>query len=1515
MNAQPAEQEYGEPDNRVAIIGMSGRFPGADSVDELWDLLARGTEAVRRFTRAELRAAGVQDELADADGYVPAKGVLADVAGFDAQLFGYSALEAAVIDPQQRIFLECAWAALEDAGCDPDRFAGPIGLYAGAMLSSYLIRNLLPRTDLQASLGVPMLFQANQPDQLTTRAAYKLNLRGPVVTVQAACATSLVAVHLAAQSLLTHECDLALAGGVTVTVPSHSGYLPMRGGVESPDGHCRPFGADASGTVFGNGAGVVVLKRLADAVADRDRIHAVLLGSAVNNDGAARVGFTAPGVSGQSAVIREALAVAGVAPRTIGYVEAHGTGTPIGDPIEVAALTAAYRSADGDDAPQPATGWCALGSVKSNLGHLDTAAGITGLIKAVLALRNGQIPASLHGRPANPALSLDTSPFFVPDRLIDWPVRRGPRRAAVSAFGIGGTNAHVVLEQAPPEPAATGAPAFPVALPLSARTPAALDTLTERLAADLEAHPDRPLADVARTLCTGRRQLPHRRVVTATGTASSAAAALRGRAAADRLDARAVDGHPPVVFLLPGQGVSLAGSAVDLHRTHPVFRAALEHCADLLRSHLDRPLLDVLRHGSPQECARTSFVQPAVLAISYATARLLEHWGVHPAALLGHSLGEYSAAVLAGVLPLPDALALVAARGRLLEATAPGGMLAVGLGEADAREVAEAHGVSVAAVNGPAATVLSGPPAQLDRLARHLTERGLRPLPLAVDRAYHSPSCEPAAETLTTLFDGLPLRAPAIPFVCNVTGDWITAEQATSAAYWARHLCEPVRFADGLRQVAGLDERVVLVESGPGSVLTDLVRAVGGVDPDRVRLAPPPLAGRHPRSGPDEARSAARCLGGLWTHGVAVRWEPAASEARVARLPGYPFERVRHWIEPGATGSPAGDVDGDPDEAVYARLVWRTLPDALPDSLPNDAGRPDPFAARRHTWLVFLDAAGLAQPVVDRLTARGQVVTTVRPGPQYQRVRRGVYELDPADPAQYSKLLNDLRALVRTPTAVLYAWGLSAEAHAAGDATAAYFGLIRLVRAMTATSVVNEVRLGLLTAGAFRATASDRPDPASALLSGPALVLGEEYRNIRCTQVDLPADQPVDADAAEDVLRALLTADAPLLALRGGAVLARAVERVDPPAGDAGHGGSGRLTPGGTYLVTGGLGGIGLAVATDLARSIGARLALLSRRVAPGPDDPGPAARALRDLRAAGTEVLTVQADVTDAAAVRRALDEVRARFGRIDGLVHAAGLPGGGSVELRTDDEMRAVLGPKTAGLRHLLDALPPDEAGVVVLCSSLATVIPTYGQADYAAANAYLSAAGESAAAGGRYVLAVDWDMWAEVGMASAATVPANLRELRRRMLDGALSTGQGVRALRAALAGPPGRVVLARPGARVEGGRLLLAAEPHTALPLTVAAPRPELATAFLAPRTDAEARVSQIYGEMLGLERVGVLDDFLDLGGHSLLAAQIVARIRAEFEVDVPARIFFEGGRVADVAAEIEQQILAELERHD
>ena len=877
-------------DLSIAIIGMSGRFPGAADVDQFWRNLAGGVESIRSFEPDELEASAMGQPAPDDPSFVRAGAVLDDIQGFDAGFFEFNPREAEITDPQQRVFLECCWEALERAGYDPGTFAGSIGVFAGASMSTYFLNNVLGHPELFRTLAAHQILIGADKDYLAPRVSYKLNLKGPSVTVQTACSTSLVAVHLACQSLQDYQSDLALAGGVSIRVPQRTGYRYQEGSINSPDGHCRAFDHRAQGTVVGNGAGVVVLKRLEDALADGDDILAVIRGSAVNNDGSAKVGFTAPSVEGQVAVISEALAAAAVAPETIGYVEAHGTATPLGDPIEVAALTKAFGLGADETAP------IALGSVKSNIGHLDAAAGVAGLIKAVLALRNGAIPPSLHFERPNPEIDFAAGPFRVASSLMDWPADGGPRRAGVSSFGIGGTNAHAVLEEAP-EPEPTGPSRAWQLLLLSARTPTALETATDNLARHLEEHPELPLPDVAFTTQVGRKVFKHRRFLVCRDR-EDAVSALRSRD--PRLLTLAQEGRErPVAFLFPGQGAQYPGMGRDLYDSEPAFRAALDRCARLLEPHLGLDLRTVLYPEANDADAaarleRTALAQPALFAVEYALAELLREWGIRPAAMLGHSIGEYVAACLAGVLSLEDALVLVAARGRLMQSLPPGAMLVVPKPEEETKALLTG-GLCLAAVNGPSFSVVSGPAEEVEALALRLAGEGVEARRLHTSHAFHSAMMDPILEEFGREVGKVRLSPPRIPWVSNLTGTWIEDGQATDPGYWVRHLREAVRFADGA--AALLEDRSrVLLEVGPGRTLASLVRAAA---PDR----PVVQSLRHAHHAQDAGRSEpllAEALGRLWLAGASVDWAGFHAHGRRRRvaLPTYPFERQPYWLDP-----------------------------------------------------------------------------------------------------------------------------------------------------------------------------------------------------------------------------------------------------------------------------------------------------------------------------------------------------------------------------------------------------------------------------------------------------------------------------------------------------------------------------------------------------------------------------------------------------------------------------------------
>ncbi|HEY0169687.1 MAG TPA: condensation domain-containing protein [Pyrinomonadaceae bacterium] len=876
----------------IAVIGMAGRFPKASDLGEFWRNLRAGVEGIAFFADDELEVSLTPEELSN-PAYVKAAGVLEGVELFDAAFFNISAREAEWMDPQQRLFLECSWAAVENAGYNLQTYRKPVAVYAGANTNFYL----LARLDQLASGRAGNLFQvllANEKDFLATRVSYKLDLRGESITIQTSCSTSLVAVHLACQSLLGGQCEMALAGGVSIRVPQRAGYWYEEGMIASPDGHCRAFDHRAQGTLPGNGLGVVVLKRFDDARRDGDHIHALIKGSAINNDGRLKVGYTAPSLEGQSEVISKALAMAGVRADTIGFVEAHGTGTALGDPIEVEALTRAFRRHTGR------TEFCALGSVKTNLGHLDNAAGVTGLIKAVLALEHKTIPPSLHFERPNPAIDFANSPFFVNAQALDWPDGTHPRRAGVSSFGIGGTNAHVVLEEAPA--AAESSPPPPTQLlTLSARTRTAAASVARRLADYLSAEERVNLGDAVYTQNVGRQDFTQRAFVVAGGR-EEFVERLRGEPAVKGV----ADGaRPRVVFMFPGQGAPHVRMAAELYETEPFFRETLETCSEVLAPALGESLCELLYPPddkvaeSSRKLSEPAWALPALLSVEYALASLWRRWGVEPDALLGHSFGEYTAACVAGVFTLPEALQLALARGRLMQQLPPGAMCAVSLPADEAR--AQLTGtLAVAAINGRARCVVSGAVWEVEALEQSWRRLGVGFRRLEVGRAYHSAMVEPLLAEFTQLVEQTTRSAPSIPFVSNVTGRWIEPRQATDAAYWAEQMRRPVQFAAGLDALKA-ESLDAFIEVGPNQTLTPLVKQHLG----RETLLLPSLPSA--RGATSARRTLLDSLGRLWQAGAEISWRAFYEHERRLRLPlpSYPFERQPYWVKTTPSERPA----------------------------------------------------------------------------------------------------------------------------------------------------------------------------------------------------------------------------------------------------------------------------------------------------------------------------------------------------------------------------------------------------------------------------------------------------------------------------------------------------------------------------------------------------------------------------------------------------------------------------------
>jgi acyl transferase domain-containing protein len=903
----------------IAIVGMSGRFPGAPNIDTFWQHLCDGVESVSFFSDQELLSSGVDHAVLSQPNYVKARAILEDAEWLDAAFFGYTPREAEFLDPQHRLLLQCAWEALENAGYDSEKYPGSIGVFAGVGMNHYLLR-LASNRDLIVTIGDFQAMIGNDRDFLTTRISYKLNLTGPSITVQTACSTSLVAVCLACQSLLNYQCDMALAGGVSVHFPQESGYFYQEGGIFSPDGHCRAFDAKAQGTVPGSGAGIVVLKRLEDALAEGDQIRAIIKGFALNNDGSFKVGYTAPSVDKQAEVIVTAQVIAGVPVETITYVETHGTATPLGDPIEIAALTRAFRINTGKK------GFCAIGSVKTNIGHLDAAAGVAGLIKPVLALKHKMIPPSLHFEQPNPEIDFANSPFYVNTTLSEWKTDGIPRRAGVSSFGMGGTNAHVVLEEAPVVEVSGESRPWHLCV-LSAKTSSALETMTANLAEHLSRHPDLNLADVAYTYQIGRRAFNHRRFVVCKDV-QDAIGVLQATESERVFTATCEAAERPIAFMLSGQGAQYVNMGRELYKVELTFRQQIDRCAELLHPHLGLDLRNLLYPGeeqteeATQQLQQTWITQPALFVIEYALARLWMEWGVRPQAMIGHSIGEYVAACLAGVFSLEDALALVARRGQMMQNLPPGAMLSIPLPEEKVRPLL-GNTLSLASVNEPARCVISGPIDAIDASQSQLAEQGVNCRRLHTSHAFHSAMMDPILGPFIDQVKRVDLQPPQIPYVSNVTGTWITAAEATDPSYWARHLRQTVRFADGLKEMLR-DTRQVLLEIGPGWTLYTFARGHPSSTAEHVILS----SLRHPREQVSDVAFLLTTLGELCLAGVRIDWSGFYIHERRCRLPlpTYPFERKRYWIEGLKTGEPRMPET----EAVATKpLPSASLPGAL----------------------------------------------------------------------------------------------------------------------------------------------------------------------------------------------------------------------------------------------------------------------------------------------------------------------------------------------------------------------------------------------------------------------------------------------------------------------------------------------------------------------------------------------------------------------------------------------------------
>ena len=1345
--------DVSEPLEGIAIVGMAGRFPGATNLDDFWANLKNGVESVRFFTDEELKNAGISDHVMSDPSYVKARGALDDIEGFDAGLFGFTPREAEIADPQQRIFLECVWEALENAGYDASRYPGDIGLYAGNGINTYLLNNLLSNRRLIDTMGLLQTATFNRNDHLTTHTAYKLNLKGPSVTVQTACSTSLVAVHMACQALNSYQCDMALAGGVAVAVPNITGYLYHQGGIGSPDGHCRAFDAEANGTVSGSGAGVVVLKRLEDALADGDQIRAVIRGSAINNDGADKVGYTAPSVSGQAQVVAMAQAISGVTPEQVSYVEAHGTGTALGDPIEIAALSQVFRHST-----QKKT-FCAIGSVKSNIGHLDTAAGIAGLIKTTLALEHRQLPASLHFTQPNPRIDFKQSPFFVNSTLNDWESNGQSRIAGVSSFGIGGTNAHVVIEEAPQCVRESSSPRHHL-LVLSAKTKTALNAMAANLADHLRSKPDLDLADVAYTLQVGRRTLGQRCAFVCKDT-EDALSALSMSNLGNMASGTQEAGKRPIAFMFPGQGSQHINAAIELYQCEDVFRQEVEQCSRLLLPHLGEPIQDLLFTSSvdtaeaAEKLQKTEFAQPALFVLEYALAKLFMSWGVKAQAMIGHSVGEYVAACLSGVFSLEDGLRLVSERGRLMQTLPGGSMLSVSLSESELLPLIGKR-LEIAAVNSPSLCVVAGAHEEVDKLEEQLVERGVGCLRLRTSHAFHSSMMEPILEQFRRVVDSVSLQPPTAPYVSTLTGDWITEDQATSTEYWVRHLREPVQFGQGL-SVLLKDPSWILMEVGPGRALMSIARR----HPDKAAAQMVLNSLPPPETKNSSIEVALLTLGQLWTAGVEPNWQALHGESVPKRvsLPSYPFERKRYWIEAQQNAEKQAPADATIKEPNLANWFyepsWKRVSGYTKPQLP--------FNSEGACWLLFIDQTGVADQLAEWLSTSVKNLIKVAEGKEF--VRRGPYEfdVDSSDPKSYERLFQALKQEKLFPNRIVHAWGIATPDEQL-PAPPGFYSLLFLAQSLGVNGHEKDVHIDVVSTNIYEVTGTESVSPLHAMLKGPCLVIPQEYAGVTCRLIDLCHEEINHQDnfvLSRGLLENLYKPGIETLAYRGGHLWTQFFDEIETNSTSELPF---RLKQNGVYLITGGLGGVGLTIANYLASNVqGVKLILVGRSVIADREvwseqlqslDEGTQEHkmiaSLLSLEAQGGEVAYYSVDVSDREKLTNVLQQATARFGKINGLIHTAGVPGQNLIQQQSMDKASLVFAAKVRGTRELYYALGDQPLDFSILCSSRSALLGGVGSVDYSAANAYLDAfAHRRRKQTGEFVVSINWPAWQEVGM----------------------------------------------------------------------------------------------------------------------------------------------------------------------
>lgn len=1496
-----AERQIGVSESAdIAIIAMSGRFPDARDVNELWHNLIEGHESLHHYSDEALLAAGIPESMLNHPDYVKSGVMLNDFDSFDAQYFGFTPKEAQVMDPQQRLLFECANEALEAGGYGDKSRQQSVGVFVGTSNSLYLFNHLLPQFD-QLNSSAQAIKIGNDRDFSATRLAYKLNLNGPAINVSTACSTSLAAIHLACNSLRMGESRMALAGGATVANTRMQGYMYQQGDILSPDGHCRAFDNDAAGTRAGDGAGIVLLKRLEDALADSDHIYAVIKGSAMNNDGSDKVGFTAPSIAGQAAVIEAALHNAQVSPQSIQYVEAHGTGTRLGDPIEVKALSKAYRGVARQS--------CALGSVKPNVGHLDTAAGVTSLIKTAMALKHKQIPPSINFNQANSQIDFAGSPFYVNDQLRDWPASTEPCRAGVSSFGIGGTNVHMILEEAPAVPLNRNQLVNEDCqlLVLSAKTDEALNRAKANLADHLLTTGD-SLRDIAFTLQVGRQSDNYRYALVAQDHHQGALQLKNDtglsvkRALVDR------GTKPLLVYMFTGQGTQYLHMVTNLYHREPCFQDNFDQCSKMFKHYLEIDLNETLLVDNPCEVrineanerlGQTLWAQPLLFTVEYSLARMLASWGLHADIMIGHSVGEYVAACLSGVFSLPDAVKVLATRSRLMQDTAPGNMLSVAMTEAKLAPLLQEFDCSMAAVNSARNCVASGTIEAIASLHDALKSQKVACQLLANNQGFHSKLMQPVAEKFALQLAEVELNPPNLPFISNLTGTLIEPQQAMDPDYWVQHLLGTVKFAEGIDNLVchaqeQMDE-LMFIEIGPGASLSSLITKHPQINRSQVATL---LDHQHQTHSAQEELLWG--LGKLWVNGVAIGWPSCHFEQLPSRvpLPTYPFDRQKFWVD--ANQPYRESVEhGEPQKLDIEQ--WLYLPTWTKMAGTGATTLEVSSESAQGCCLVLTQPGGLSELIMTTLGQRFEQLIQVSRGDSFTAHSDTHYSINPSKADDYHELINYVTSKWSNITEVVHCWGLDngqpqGMSTQAIERSMALMSLFHLSQTLESKSMLANLSVKIVASQLFKIMEDDVINPLNAPLSAVGRSILHEFVQSRWHIIDV-GNLPVTQVPSKSLSRLLvddLQANSQSLvtiAYRGGRRWQPSFSKIESHSQSVAP----MFNSDGVYLITGGLGGVGFALASKIAEQYQPKLVLLGRSELPPPEQWSNILSTadcpkktfdliskLVQLQLTGSDVMYICTDVSDATQVNDAVEECVSRFGQLDGVIHAVGIPSGGILQLKQSNHIESVISAKVTGTWLLHQAVSRHKPDFFVMCSSITVQLGGFGQFDYAAANAFEdSFAHWQEDNADTHYLAINWDVWTGVGMSVSNTVVGHVAQTDR----GGIEVSQGLELIQRALAQKLPQIVIS-----VCDFNQLLDYQ-QTALKTLKTTPaamvkqgsqfnRPDLNTPFVAPKSEIEKQLAQHWEDILGLEPVGVNDNFLELGGDSLLAIQVFDMLKQQ-----------------------------------